>query len=60
MLGTTTHCLRHTFGTCAIAQEVPLDVIQAQMGHAFIHPTTAIHGREPSPARAETLGKAFK
>ena len=38
----STHWLRHTFGTRAVAREVPLDVIQAQMGHASIQTTTAI------------------
>jgi len=36
LAGATTHWLRHTFGTRAIAQAVPLDVIQGQMGHASI------------------------
>lgn len=41
LTGASTHWLRHTFGTRAIAREVPLDVIQAQMGHASIQTTTA-------------------
>ncbi|MDD2609882.1 MAG: site-specific integrase [Giesbergeria sp.] len=32
----STHWLRHTFGTRAVAKQVPLDVIQAQMGHSSI------------------------
>jgi len=55
----TTHWLRHTFGTRAIAREVPLDVIQAQMGHASIQTTTAIYGRAPIRRRVDELGKAF-
>ncbi len=43
LAGVSTHWLRHTFGTRAIAREVPLDVIQAQMGHASIQTTTAIY-----------------
>ncbi len=50
LAGATTHWLRHTFGTRAIAREVPLDVIQAQMGHASIQTTTAIYGRAPIQA----------
>ena len=59
LLGASTHWLRHTFGTRAIAREVPLDVIQAQMGHASIQTTTAIYGRAPIQRRVDELGKAF-
>ena len=60
LAGATTHWLRHTFGTRAIAREVPLDVIQAQMGHASIQTTTAIYGRAPIKRRVDELGKAFQ
>ena len=60
LAGATTHWLRHTFGTRAIAREVPLDVIQAQMGHASIQTTTAIYGRAPIQRRVDELGKAFR
>ena len=59
LAGATTHWLRHTFGTRAIAREVPLDVIQAQMGHASIQTTTATYGRAPIKRRVDELGKAF-
>ena len=59
LTGATTHWLRHTFDTRAIAREVPLDVIQAQMGHASIQTTTAIYGRAPIRRRMDELGKAF-
>ena len=59
LAGATTHWLRHTFGTRAIARAVPLDVIQAQMGHASIQTTTAIYGRAPIRRRVDELGKAF-
>ena len=59
LAGATTHWLRRTFGTRAIAREVPLDVIQAQMGHASIQTTTAIYGRAPIKRRVDELGKAF-
>jgi len=58
--GASTHWLRHTFGTRAIARDVPLDVIQAQMGHASIQTTTAIYGRAPIRRRVDELAKAFK
>ena len=59
LAGGTKHWLRHTFGARAIAREVLLDVIQAQMGHASIRTTTAIHGRAPIRRRVDELGKAF-
>jgi integrase len=55
----STHWLRHTFGTRAIAKEVPLDVIQAQMGHASIQTTTAIYGRAPIRRRIDEMDRAF-
>lgn len=55
----STHWLRHTFGTRSIARDVPLDVIQAQMGHASIHTTTATYGRAPMKRRAHELDQAF-
>jgi integrase len=59
LAGATTHWLRHTFGTRAVAREVPMDVIQAQMGHASIQTTMSIYGRAPIKRRAEELAKAF-
>jgi integrase len=58
--GASTHWLRHTFGTRAIARDVPLDVIQAQMGHASIQTTTAIYGRAPIRRRVDALARAFQ
>ena len=57
--GVSTHWLRHTFGTRAVARQVPLDVIQAQMGHSSIQTTISIYGRAPLQRRAEELCKAF-
>ena len=59
LAGATTHWLRHTFGTQAISREMPLNVIQAQMGDASIQTTTAIYGRAPLRRRVDALGKAF-
>ena len=58
--GASTHWLRHTFGTRAVAREVPLDAIQAQMGHTSIQTTTAIYGRAPIRRLITEVGKAFK
>jgi integrase len=54
------HWLRHTFGTRAVSRDVPMDAIQAQMGHASIQTTMNVYGRAPLLRRAEELGKAFK
>lgn len=53
------HWLRHTFGAAAVARDVAMDAIQAQMGHASIQTTMNIYGRAPMKRRAEQLGKAF-
>ncbi len=59
LLGASTHWLRHTFGTRAVALQVPLDVIQAQLGHASIQTTMDIYGKAPMKRRAEALSAAF-
>lgn len=56
----STHWLRHTFGTRAVAREVPMDVIQAQLGHASIETTMSIYGRSPARRMADEIGRAFK
>jgi site-specific recombinase XerD len=58
--GASTHWLRHTFGTRAVAKEVPPDVIQAQLGHASIQTTMNIYGRAPLKRQSQELDKAFK
>jgi len=58
--GASTHWLRHTFGTKAVAKEVPYDVIQQQLGHSSVNTTMNIYARAPLRRRAEELGKAFK
>lgn len=60
LAGASTHWLRHTFGTRVIAREVPLDVIQAQMGHASIQTTMSIYGRARIRRRVDEFGKAFE
>ena len=59
LAGATTHWLRHTFGTKAVAREVPYDVIQQQLGHASVNTTMSIYARAPLRRRAEALGRAF-
>jgi integrase len=60
LAGATTHWLRHTFGTKAVARDVPYDVIQQQMGHASVNTTMSIYARAPLRRRAEELARAFK
>ena len=60
LAGATTHWLRHTFGTRAVAKEVPYDVIQQQMGHASVNTTMNIYARAPLQRRASELTKAFR
>jgi len=57
--GASTHWLSHTLGTGAIVRDVPLDVIQAQVGHASSQTTTAIDGRAPIRRRVKELGRSF-
>lgn len=59
LYGASTHWLRHTFGTRSVARDVPLDVIQAQMGHSSIQTTMSIYGRAPIGRRVRELEKAF-
>ncbi|CAB3774487.1 Tyrosine recombinase XerC [Paraburkholderia humisilvae] len=40
LASTSPHAFRHTFGTQAGANDVPLDVIQRIMGHASLQTTT--------------------
>jgi integrase len=60
LAGASTHWLRHTFGTKAVAREVPYDVIQQQLGHASVNTTMSIYARAPLRRRAEELARAFK
>lgn len=60
LAGASTHWLRHTFGTQAVAREVPYDVIQQQMGHASVNTTMGIYARAPLRRRAEELARAFQ
>ncbi|MDR5806330.1 site-specific integrase [Caballeronia sp. LZ001] len=42
LAGTSPHAFRHTFGTHAAAEDVPLDVVQRILGHASLQ-TTSIY-----------------
>lgn len=55
----STHWLRHTFGTRGVARGVPVDVLQAQMGHSSSAITTGLYGRAPLARRADAIAQAF-
>ena len=57
--GATTHWLRHTFGTNAVARGVPHDVIKDQMGHSSIETVANIYGKAPIKRMNEEMAKAF-
>ena len=44
LANTSAHAFRHTFGTRAVAREMPTDVVQAILGHASLQ-TTSIYVR---------------
>jgi len=44
LANTSAHAFRHTFGTRAVAREMPTDVVQAILGHASLQ-TTSIYIR---------------
>lgn len=58
----TTHWLRHTYGSHAIARGVPQDVLQANLGHASLATTsiyvTAEKSRRHRATRAAFAGRA--
>jgi integrase len=42
LLTTSAHAFRHTFGTRAVARDMPIDVVQRILGHASLQ-TTSIY-----------------
>jgi integrase len=44
LLETSAHAFRHTFGTRAVARDMPIDVVQRVLGHASLQ-TTSIYVR---------------
>lgn len=55
----STHWLRHTFGTRAIARDVPPEVIQSQMGHESIDTTMNTYAKASEKRVVEQITKAF-
>jgi site-specific recombinase XerD len=52
------HWLRHTFGTRAVEREVPLEVVQRQLGHADPR-TTSRYSRAQLDRLQAAVDKAF-
>ena len=53
------HAFRHTFGTQAVASEVPLDIVQHLLGHASLQ-TTTIYVRAEKVRSIQEMGKFFR
>ena len=60
LTGASAHWLRHTFATRAIKREVPMEVVQAQLGHANISTTMNIYAKAPLERQIQTISAAFK
>lgn len=56
---TRAHALRHTFGTHAAEEDVPIDVLQAILGHASLT-TTTIYTQPGRKRRIREIGKLYK
>nr|WP_284503620.1 MULTISPECIES: tyrosine-type recombinase/integrase [unclassified Caballeronia] len=52
------HAFRHTFATQALAQDVPLEVVQQVMGHASLH-TTTIYVQAEKQRMIETVAAYY-
>jgi len=53
LAGLSPHAFRHTFGTQSVATDVPLDVVQALLGHASLQTTSVYVTAEEKRRRAE-------
>ena len=54
----STHWLRHTFATHAVAKEVPVEVLQQVLGHASLT-TTTVYITTEKAVRHRQMGKFF-
>ena len=59
LFSTAPHALRHTFGTQAIAGDVPLDVVQKLLGHESLQ-TTTIYVQAEKQRSITQLGGFFE
>lgn len=53
------HAFRHTFGTNAVGDDMPLNVVQALLGHKSLN-TTSIYVKSAEQRKAEEVGKWAK
>lgn len=60
LTGASAHWLRHTFATRAIEREVPMEVVQAQLGHANVSTTMNIYAKAPLERQVKTIAAAFR
>jgi site-specific recombinase XerD len=44
LANTSAHAFRHTFGTRAVARDMPIDVVQTILGHASLQTTSYMCG----------------
>jgi integrase len=58
LVHTSAHAFRHTFGTRAVAREMPTDVVQAILGHASLQ-TTSIYVRAEKRRMLEAAARYY-
>jgi integrase len=58
LANTSAHAFRHTFGTRAVARDMPVDVVQAILGHASLQ-TTSIYVRAEQQRMLETAAQYY-
>lgn len=58
LAGLSPHSFRHTFGTLAVANDVPLDVVQRVLGHASLQ-TTSIYVQAEQQRMIEETSRYF-
>jgi integrase len=59
LAGASSHWLRHTFATRAIERAVPMEVVQAQLGHANLSTTMNIYAKAPLDRQVRAISAAF-
>jgi integrase len=58
LANTSAHAFRHTFGTRAVARAMPVDAVQAILGHASLQ-TTSIYVRAEQQRMLETAAQYY-
>ncbi|WP_421380994.1 phage integrase family protein (plasmid) [Paraburkholderia sp. DD10] len=58
LANTSAHAFRHTFGTRAVARDMPVDVVQAILGHASLQ-TTSIYVRAEQQRMLEAAAQYY-